>query len=264
MTGPSAPQRRFTNPVSITSQFPFCGLPLRLDTYAGCAFRCSYCFARYRTEATFGSDSIRPADPATIKRIFRFSIELERFPEGVVAQCLRRRMPIHLGGMSDGFQPAERKFRVTESTLSVLARYGYPTVISTRGSMIAEPNYLALLKLIGPVVVQYSFSTTRDSTALKVEPFATSPSVLLRTMETLSSQGITVTCRWQPYIPGVSEEPAEFVPRVLSAGARHLALEHLKLAVEQNHPPASSCRAPQARTYLLRKGNEECERMAEN
>jgi hypothetical protein len=58
----------------------------------------------------------------------------------------------------------------------------------------------------------------------------------LQTMETLAAKGITVTCRWQPYIPGVSEEPSEFVSRVVSAGARHLALEHLKLAVERQHP----------------------------
>jgi DNA repair photolyase len=236
MSVSSRPLGRFTNPISITSQFPFCGLPLRLDTYAGCAFRCSYCFARYRSEATFGSDLVRPANPDTIRRIFRFAIDLKRFPEGIVAQCLRRRMPIHFGGMSDGFQPAERKYRVSEAALTVLAKYRYPTVISTRGAMIAEPNYVALLRAIGPVVVQFSFCTTKDSTARNVEPFATPPSVLLRTMETLANKEIIVTCRWQPYIPGISEEPAEFVPSVTSAGARHIALEHLKLAVEGNHP----------------------------
>src|ERR1043165_791292 len=128
----AASRKYFTNPVSITSQFPFCGLPLRLDTYAGCAFQCSYCFARYRTEATLGSDYVRPANPETIRKIFHFAIDLHRFPTGVVAQCLRRRMPIHFGGMSDGFQPAEKKHEVTKATLKILARYHYPTVISTR------------------------------------------------------------------------------------------------------------------------------------
>ena len=161
----------FTRPISITSQFPFCGLPLRLDTYAGCGFRCSYCFARYRGGATFG-DNIRPANPETIKRIFHLAIDLRRFPTGVIAQCLRRRMPIHFGGMSDGFQPAEARYRVTEAVLRVLARYSYPTVISTRGSLIGEGLYLDLLKSIGPVVAQFSFSTTRKQIASKVEPFS--------------------------------------------------------------------------------------------
>ncbi len=225
----------FTRPISITSQFPFCGLPLRLDTYAGCGFRCSYCFARYRGGATFG-DNIRPANPETIKRIFHLAIDLRRFPTGVIAQCLRRRMPIHFGGMSDGFQPAEARYRVTEAVLRVLARYSYPTVISTRGSLIGEGLYLDLLKSIGPVVAQFSFSTTRKQIASKVEPFSTSPDAVLRTMERLAGVGIVVTCRWQPYIPGTSEPPHEFMSRIASAGARHVALEHLKLPFERSNP----------------------------
>ncbi len=145
-------------------------------------------------------------------------------------------MPIHFGGMSDGFQPAERKYRVTETTLRVLAHYQYPTVISTKGTLVAEYRYSELLKAIGPVVVQFSFSTSRDDAAEAVEPYATPPSSLLRAMELLASRGIIVTCRWQPYIPGFSEAPSEFISRVASAGARHIALEHLKLAVERSHP----------------------------
>jgi hypothetical protein len=35
LRNPSAgPSKRFTNPLSITSQFAFCGLPLRMDAYA--------------------------------------------------------------------------------------------------------------------------------------------------------------------------------------------------------------------------------------
>src|SRR5262249_6958014 len=47
---------------------------------------------------------------------------------------------------------------------------------------------------------------------------------------------IAVTCRWQPYAPRVSEPPRGFVRTVASAGARHVAIEHLKLPVETNHP----------------------------
>jgi hypothetical protein len=53
-------------------------------------------------------------------------------------------------------------------------------------------------------------------------------------METLSKHAIAVTCRWQPYIPGVSEDAAEFVPRIAATGCRHLALEHLKLPLERD------------------------------
>src|SRR5262249_25277318 len=41
-------RKNYTNPLSLTSQFLFCGLPLRLDSYRGCAFQCYFCYARYR------------------------------------------------------------------------------------------------------------------------------------------------------------------------------------------------------------------------
>lgn len=40
--------KEYTNSLSLTSQFSFCGLPFRLDTYSGCSFSCAYCFARIR------------------------------------------------------------------------------------------------------------------------------------------------------------------------------------------------------------------------
>lgn len=224
----------FTTPLTLTSQFSFCGLPLRLDSYAGCAFRCSYCFALYRG-GNNGGDSVRPAVAFTLKRTFERALLSRPEKPGVIAQFLRRRVPVHFGGMSDPFQPAETRYRVTESFLKVLAAYHYPTVISTKSSMVATQSYVDLLKENGNVVVQFSFSSTRDKTARLVEPFSTPPSELLRAMALLKRNDIHITCRWQPYIPGVSEPPTEFLSRVASTGCSHVGFEHLKLPVERQN-----------------------------
>jgi DNA repair photolyase len=218
---------------SITSQFAFCGLPLRLDTYRGCGFRCSYCFARNRGGNT-PDDSIRAANPAQVERILHRAID--HGAPGVIADFLRRRTPVHFGGMSDPFQPAEAHHQATLGALKALARYEYPTVLSTRGTLIAKRPYLEFVRDLKNVVVQFSFSTVRDSVAQQVEPHATRPSELLRVMEMLSRHGIYVTCRWQPFIPGLSESPLEFIPKIANTGCRHVALEHLKLPVEREKP----------------------------
>jgi hypothetical protein len=134
--------------------------------------------------------------------------------------------------MSDPFQPAERHFRVTERTLRALLRWQYPVVISTRGTLVAEGSYVAILQGMRSCVVQFSFSSSNDSVAKLTEPNAPRPSELLRTMNVLARKGISVTARWQPYIMGLSEEPDVFVRRVSEAGARHVALEHLKIPLE--------------------------------
>ncbi len=230
----SAARRReaYTNPLSLSSQFSFCGLPVRLDSYTGCAFRCTYCFARYRGGNTYG-EAVRPASSRALHVAFE---RAAAGGGGVLGQFLRRRVPIHFGGMSDPFQPAEVRHKVTLAMLTTLASWNYPVVISTRGPLVAQPAYTGLLTSGMPVVVQFSFATTRDDVAAGLEPTAPRPSELLRAMERLSRAGVPVTCRWQPFITGVSEDPREFGGRVARAGARHVALEHLKIPVERRNP----------------------------
>ncbi len=239
----------YTNPLSLTSQFFFCGLPLRLDSYRGCAFQCSFCYARYRGGNTSDA-AVLPADPETLRRTFEraFGDEPAR-PDGLIGQCLRQRVPIHFGGMSDPFQPAERTFQVTRRFLETLLERQYPTVISTRSTMAAADPYLGLLREMKNVVVQFSFTSTRVSVSGRLEPHTPAPSELLKTMERLSGLGVTTTCRWQPYVPGVSESPRQFVRRVAAAGARHVALEHLKLPVETNNPLWSKLVSGAARDF---------------
>jgi DNA repair photolyase len=226
----------YTNPVSLTSQFFFCGLPLRLDSYRGCAFQCSFCYARFRG-GNAPEANVVAADPGTLRRVFAAAFRAERPADaGIIGQFLRQRVPVHFGGMSDPFQPVERRFEVTRRYLETLRDYDYPTVISTRSTMPAAAPYLELLREMKYVVVQFSFTSTLKAVSDRLEPHTPDPADLLRTMETLARHGIPVTCRWQPYVRGVSEKPRRFVRAVAAAGARHVAIEHLKLPVESNHP----------------------------
>lgn len=137
--------------------------------------------------------------------------------------------------MSDPLQPAEIRHRTTAHVLRHLVRHRYPTVLSTRSTLAAISPYLELLKDLRHVVVQFSFCSSRDETADRTEPHSPPPSKVLRTMETPSKEGVHVTCRWQPYIPGVSETPKEFVSRIAQTGCRHLGFEHLKIPVERRN-----------------------------
>jgi DNA repair photolyase len=226
---------RYTTPLSLTSQFFFCGLPLRLDSYRGCGFQCSFCYARYRGGNVPGA-AVFPADPHTLRRILARALNRDRaVPASTIGQFLRQKVPIHFGGMSDPFQHAERVHKITRHFLEALLEFQYPTVISTRSTMVATSPYLELLRAMKSVVVQFSFTSIVEKTSQALEPHTPKPADLLRTMEQLANQGIVVTCRWQPYVPGLSESPPKFVRAVAAAGARHVAIEHLKLPVERNH-----------------------------
>jgi DNA repair photolyase len=225
----------YTTPFALTSQFCFCALPLRLDTYRGCSFRCTYCFARYRGGNSPDS-TVYAADPRSVETTFRRALTQGKTKSTVVGQFIRRRVPVHFGGMSDPLQPAELRFQSTEKILQILGTYQYPTVLSTRSMLVVQEPYLSLLRDIQPLVVQLSFSTTDDRVAGALEPRCHPPSSLLRAGEMLAKHGINVTCRWQPFVPGVSEAPDEFIRRVASIGCKHVALEHLKLPLERRNP----------------------------
>lgn len=179
---------------------------------------------------------MRPADPTALGRQLHRALAMPGATVGLVGQFLRRRVPIHFGGMSDPFEPIEVRMGISQAFLRALMRYRYPTVISTRSTLPAVEPYLSLLRELGHVVVQFSFSSSRDSVSKLVEPHAPLPSARLRVMDTLARRGINVTSRWQPLIPGLSEEPAEFVGRMADAGSRHVGIEHLKLPVERSNP----------------------------
>jgi DNA repair photolyase len=227
--------KNYTNPLSLTSQFHFCGLPLRLDSYRGCAFQCYFCFARHRGGAS-PDPTVTPADPQFLRRVLRRSLVARSTKApGILAGFLQRRVPVHFGGMSDPFQPAEQRHRVTLEFLGALRDYQYPTVISTRSTLVGAEPYRSTLRDM-MVAVQFSFTSTRPRVASAIEPHVAAPSELLRTMLRLSNDGVPVLCRWQPYIGGYCEPPKEFVRRVTNAGARHLALEHLKVPLERGNP----------------------------
>jgi hypothetical protein len=138
--------------------------------------------------------------------------------------------------MSDPFQPIERRFEVTRRFLETLRDFSYPTVISTRSTDAATTPFLELVAEMRFIVVQFSFVSTRAELSERLEPHTPSPKRLLATMEKLARRGLPVTCRWQPYVPGISEPAGEFVRRISDAGASHIAIEHLKLPVEKRHP----------------------------
>ncbi len=247
----------YKNTLGLTSQFSFCGLPFRLDTYAGCALSCNYCFARLRG-GNLLSNRIRIADPTQIINRFKNAFKHPLTSTGIISELIRNRSPLHFGGMSDPFQPIEKNKKVSYVVLKYLCSIEYPVVISTKSIIVADDEYVNLLKSNPNILVQFSFSTTQDKLSDIVEPSAYAPSKIMRAIEILSKYGIKTSVRWQPFIPGFSEEPAEFVSSFNNIGIKHIGFEHLKLPLEKNNPLWKKLSAKlnyDIRDYYLKNGS---------
>lgn len=206
-----------------SSQFYFCTLPFRLDSYRRCEFDCTYCFVTHR-----GGSFRKNWATARVESVRK---QLQGTYPSLISDCVKHRLPLHFGGMSDPFMPIELDRRVTYSILEILAELKYPTVISTKSHLPAENPYFDILKSIPFIALQFSFSTLDDALASKLEPFCPAPSVRLQTMNRLAEAGFWVSCRFQPFIPGVSGNIGNLVRKVAEVGARHIVVEHLKLGL---------------------------------
>jgi DNA repair photolyase len=216
--------------LAITSQFPFCSIPLRLDSYSRCQFACRYCFASARGGSALPS-SIKVADPKAFAR------RLERLaggdePRSVLDEMLRARIPIHFGGLSDPFMPMEGRSEVSLGLLKVLRDHSYPTVVSTKSTLCIAPSYIEIFAT-GRFVVQVSLPTISDDLAKRVDAGAPTSSERLRAVEQLSLSGVAAACRLQPLLDSGSAAE-QLIAACSGAGARQVAVEHLKLAIDND------------------------------
>lgn len=219
---------RYEYALSLTSQFYFCGLPLRLDSYGSCLYSCQYCFASARGGRRTRK-ALRIADPSSLSRALSGS---NHAPRSALSEFLAERQPIHFGGMSDPFPLVENKIGVSLRLLKILAEHQYPTVISTKGTLMIQPEYLEVLSR-GDFLVQVSFSTSDDQLASAIDLGTPSPTARRHALARLAEAGIKTACRLQPLLPGREMQEMKLLDQCAEIGVAHVGVEYLKLPVEQ-------------------------------
>lgn len=217
--------------LSVTSQFYYCGLPLRLDTYSKCLFQCKYCFAHARG----GS---RPDDRYGAVQVQALAQRLKRVAGGkvrsVMDDFISRRQPIHFGGMSDPFSPQERLHRVTLDLLKMFRSEEYPLVLSTKSCDFLQDEYLAHIAAKN-VVLQVSLCDLDERLLAKVDRGTPTPKQRLAALRTAVECGAKTMVRIQPLLPSREGQLADLIGECAVHGATHIALEHLKVPVEASY-----------------------------
>ena len=226
----------YSSPFAVNNQIYYCGAPFRLDSYNGCTHMCKYCFVR-AAELTSASRKGRGghllvANEASVKRALVTALDQGQKRADINIEWLRRRVPIHWGGMSDPFQHCERKYKLSRQWMKYLSWYQYPTIISTKSAMLAEPEYLVLLKE-GKYVVQITLLNDDDNFIKALEPGAPLASERLKALEVLANAGIFTVVRIQPVIPNskIEWELPQFIERLAKIGVKHITAESYKVPV---------------------------------
>lgn len=196
------------------SQTVLCDVPIRFDTYTGCSHFCSYCFVQ-RSKDVFANVSMGESVKA-----LRSFIEGKRTRE---TNWCDWNIPIHWGGVSDPFQPAELKYKRSLEALKVFAETKYPFIVSTKNKIISEEPYISLIKECNCVV---QISAACESYDLFEKGASTFKERLEAARKISPYKRVIIRC--QPYIPKYFNEIRESIDKFQKAGAYGVVFEGIK------------------------------------
>ena len=212
------------------------GMPFKwsLNPYMGCAHRCTFCYVRH-----FEQRADRPADDR-YGRSIRVKPNIAEVLRRELARASWQREEVALGTATDPYQPAEGRFRLTRSCITVLAESGTPFSIVTRGPLVVrDVDILVEAAREVSVAVFVSLPTLDERVWRTTEPGTAPPTSRLRAIRALAEAGIDVGVGMAPILPGLSDSPVLLeatVAAVRAAGARSIwaSVVHLRPGVREH------------------------------
>lgn len=214
-----------TRSVLATNDSPDVPFEVSLNPYRGCEHGCVYCYARPTHEYLGLSAGL--------------DFETRIFVKEDAPALLREELedpswepkPVAMSGVTDPYQPAERRLEITRGCLEVLAEFRNPVGIVTKSRLVTrDRDLLAELAEHDAARVNVSVTTLDEDLKVKMEPRAPAPGRRLDAIEQLAGAGVPVGVLVAPVIPGLTDhEIPEILSAVADAGASHASYVLLRL-----------------------------------
>jgi DNA repair photolyase len=213
---------------------PDVGFETSVNPYRGCEHGCAYCYARPTHEYLGFSAGLDFESKILVKLkagpLLREELSKPSWKPQVVV----------LSGVTDCYQPIERKLKLTRSCLEVLAEFRNPVAIVTKNFLVTRDiDLLGCLGNYSGAIVTISVTTLDAELAAKLEPRASTPRARLAAVRELAHAKIPVGVNVAPIIPGLNDHE---IPRIIQAaaeaGARyaHYTIVRLPFAVSEIFP----------------------------
>ena len=193
-----------------------------MNPYTGCTHACLYCYASFMCRFT---DHSEPWG--------EFLDVKTNFPE-VLAKQLggRRKHPegrVLIGTVTDAYQPAEARFRLTAASLELLAEYQLLDVhILTKSDLVRRDA--GILRRLPKCEVGFTITTMDRSVSDVLEPGASPPEHRLAAAAELLGSGVSVWVFIAPLLPGLTDTEASLAALYRSlrgTGIRDIRIDRL-------------------------------------
>lgn len=214
-----APDTRFyrddTKEIISTNDSPDIPFEASINPYRGCEHGCIYCYARPTHEYLGFSAGLDFESRIMVKYD-----AAEKLRKRLISPNWKPKVLV-MSGVTDPFQPVERKLEITRSCLKVLAEFLNPVGIITKNHLVTRDiDVLRELAEHRAVHVTLSVTTLDRDLARVMEPRTSQPYRRLKAIEELAENGISVGVNVAPIIPGLTDhECVSILEAASSAGA---------------------------------------------
>lgn len=203
--------RDFSKTIITRNNSPDVGFECSVNPYRGCEHGCIYCYARPTHEylgfsAGFDFES-RIMVKTDAPHLLNEEFSSPRWQPQVIV----------MSGVTDPYQPVERRLQITRRCLEVMARFRNPVAIVTKNRLVTRDiDLLAELASRKAAAVNISVTSLDPDLQRILEPRTSPPQARLETISQLRSTGIPVGVMVAPVIPGLNDHE---IPAILHACA---------------------------------------------
>lgn len=204
---------------SILNKSGIPGIDYAINPYVGCTHKCQYCYAVFMKK--FTSHTEPWGDFVDIKLNAPAVLEKQLLK-------LKKRSHISIGTVCDGYQPVEKKYRITRQCLNKLIPYDHSVSILTKSPLVLRD--LDLFKRCKDIEVGFTITTLDPKVRRIFEPGTSPPDKRFQAIEKLSRNRIRTWVFVAPVLPYFADSKqaiTSIIRRTRDAGARHIMFDTL-------------------------------------
>lgn len=194
------------------NESPDLGFSASVNPYRGCEHGCIYCYARPTHEYLGFSAGLDFESRIMVK---------ERAPELLRRELAARKwrpQVIAMSGVTDCYQPVERRLKITRGCLEVLADFRNPVGVVTKNHLVKRDlDVLGELSRHQAALLIMTVTSLDRDLASRLEPRTSMPEARLQAIEAARAAGVPAGILVAPVIPGLNDHE---IPEILQAAAR--------------------------------------------
>jgi DNA repair photolyase len=217
--------RDHTSTILSYNDSPDIGFEASVNPYRGCENGCIYCYARPTHEYLGFSAGLDFETKIMVKENAPHLLRNE------LSSPKWQPKPVSVSGVTDPYQPVERRLRLTRSCLEVLAQFRNPVTVVTKNNLVTRDLDL-LSELAGCQAAAVFLSVTSLDGELRsiLEPRTSPPAARLAAISRLAEADVPAGVLVAPVIPGLTEhEMPAILAAAAQAGAKFAGYEILRL-----------------------------------